>query len=218
MREAFRVRERRRRRLINALVVGVAAAIAGGLILIAALAGPDEREPQDVADLAGVSGLGGETMPPWPAPADATGRAEAAGLSVGPMGMAEHYHAHLDVLVEGRRVEVPANLGIDPASGAMSGLHTHANDGVIHVEADRAGQPFTLGQLFTEWDVRLTSRQIGGLTAGDGRSLQVYVDGEKVDGDPASIQLRAEQQIAVVYGPTGQKVDVPDSYDFSGEG
>lgn len=217
MQQAHRAVERRRQRLVTLATVGAAALVGGGLVLMAALNGTAKSDPEYARDLANVSGLGSEEQPPWPAPADAAGRAEAAGLSIGPMGMAEHYHAHLDVIVNGRPVDVPANIGID-SLGAMSGLHTHAADGVLHVEADRPGQPFTLGQLFTQWDVRLTGQQVGGLTAEDGNALRVYVDGEKVPGDPALIQLEGEQQIAVVFGPTDQKVDVPDSYDFSSEG
>jgi hypothetical protein len=216
--QAHRAREQRRQRLMTLAAVGAAALVGGGLVLLAVLSGTGKSDPEHARDLANVSGLGSKELPPWPAPTDAAGRAEAAGLSIGPMGMAEHYHAHLDVIVNGRPVEVPANIGIDAASGAMSGLHTHAADGVLHVEADRAGQPFTLGQLFTEWDVRLTGQQIGGLKAEDGKALRVYVNGQKVSGDPALMQLEREQQIAVVFGPADQKVDVPDSYDFSSEG
>jgi hypothetical protein len=216
--QAHRARERRRQRLMTLATVGAATLVGGGLVLMAVLGGTGKNDPEHARDLANVSGLGGEELPPWPAPTDAVGRAEAAGLSIGPMGMADHYHAHLDVIVNGSPVEVPASIGIDAASGAMSGLHTHAADGVLHVEADRVGQPFTLGQLFTEWDVRLTPQQIGGLKTEDGKVLRVYVDGEPTSGNPALIPLEGEQQIAIVFGPADQKVEVPESYDFSGEG
>jgi hypothetical protein len=216
--QAHRAGERRRQRLLTLATVGSAGLVAAGLVLMAVLTSTGEARPESVEDLADVSGLGAETLPPWPAPADAVGRAEAAGLSIGPMGMAEHYHAHLDVIVDGRPVEVPANIGIDATSGAMSGLHTHAADGVLHVEAQETGQLFTLGQLFTEWDVRLSRQQIGGLRAEDGNVLSAYVNGDKVAGDPALVQLEGKQQITLTFGPAEQKVDIPDSYDFSSVG
>lgn len=208
-------KERRRQRLMSVLVVGGAAVIGGGILLVAILGQPGEKSAPSVQDLAAVSGRGAETAPPWPAPTNVAARAEAAGLPLGPMGTAEHYHAHLDVLVGGRPVPVPANIGVDPASGAMSALHTHSTDGVIHVESGRVGQPFTLGQLFTEWNVKLTPTQIGSLEAGGNKTLNVYVNGEKVTGDPSMIRLAEHQQIAVVFGPANQKVDIPDSYDFA---
>jgi len=129
--------------------------------------------------------------------------------------MAEHYHVHLDVLVDGKPIAVPANLGVDPSTGEMSYLHTHTPDGVVHIEAGRSGQPFTLGQLFTEWDVRLSATQVGGLKATGGKELTLYVDGKLVPGDPALLRLRPHQQITLVYGPAGQRVDVPESYPFA---
>ena len=84
----------------------------------------------------------------------------------------------------------------------------------MHIEAARAGQPFTLGQLFTEWNVRLTSTQMGALKATGNNTLTTYVNGQKVPGNPASLRLASHQQITLVYGPAGQQIEVPDSYDF----
>jgi hypothetical protein len=135
------------------------------------------------------------------------------------MGTAEHYHAHLDVLVEGEPVPVPANIGVEP-SGQMSALHTHTPDGIIHIEAARTGQTFTLGQLFTQWNVALGPDRVGGLTTGgaDGKTLSVYVNGTKATGDPALVRFEPEQEIALVYGAPDQQVDVPTSYDWESTG
>ncbi len=96
----------------------------------------------------------------------------------------------------------------------MSAVHTHTRDGIVHVEADEEGQTFTLGQLFTEWDVRLTADQVGSLMAEDGSELKVYVNGTEQPGEPAMLRLADEQQVTLVYGD--HQVDIPDSYDFSG--
>src|SRR5947209_8228892 len=50
----------------------------------------------------------------WPAPADATAQAKAAGLPMlGQEGQVLHIHSHLDVFVDGKQVTVPAEIGID---------------------------------------------------------------------------------------------------------
>lgn len=214
LRREAELRERRRSRMQKSAMVGGAAAVVGAVVLIGVLSQPEEGGTENAAVLEAVSGLGAASAPPWPAPADVPARAEMAGLPLGPMGTAEHYHAHLDVLVDGEPVQVPANIGVDPASGSMSGLHTHSSDGLIHIEASRVGQTFTLGQLFTQWNVRLTDDQIGSLEAGDDKSLAVYADGEKVTVDPAMVKLAPHQQITVVFGPSGQPVDIPSTYDF----
>jgi hypothetical protein len=47
--------------------------------------------------------------------------------------LAYHVHAHLAIFIEGQPVTVPANIGIHAT--CIAWLHTHATDGVIHVEA-----------------------------------------------------------------------------------
>jgi len=116
------------------------------------------------------------------------------------MGMAEHYHPQLNIVIRGQQVPVPAGIGIDPVTGAMSALHTHTPDGVIHVEADVAGERFTLGQLFTQWDVELTEAQVGDVKARDEEGVAVDVNGQTYEGDPTDVPLQAEQTITVSLG------------------
>ena len=134
-------------------------------------------------------------MPPWPAPTDVAARVAAAGLDLGPMGTAEHYHPQLRIVINGDNIQVPANIGVDPATGAMSALHTHEADGTIHIEADTAGQVFTLGQLFTQWGVQLTPTQVGGVKAEKGQRVTVTSNGAPVDGDPGDLRLQPDQKI-----------------------
>ena len=136
-------------------------------------------------------------MPPWPAPTDVAARVAAAGLDLGPMGTAEHYHPQLRILINGDDVQVPANIGVDPATGAMSALHTHELDGTIHIEADTAGDVFTLGQLFTQWGVQLTSTQIGGVKAKKGQQVAVTSNGATVTGNPGDLRLQPDQKITL---------------------
>ncbi|MDI6910003.1 hypothetical protein [Nocardioides sp.] len=138
------------------------------------------------------------TPPPWPAPTDdVAARVEAAGLDLGPMGTAEHYHPRLEITVAGTTVPVPANIGVDPSTGAMSALHTHETDGTIHIEADTVGEVFTLGQLFTQWGVPLTTTQIGGVRADAGESVTLTSNGTPVAGDPGDLRLEPDQVIVL---------------------
>jgi hypothetical protein len=143
-----------------------------------------------------------------------------------------HEHVHLDVVVDGRKVTVPAGVGLaEPVDGgpcppsphpqadcvtghifaaavANSPLHTHSSSGLIHVEADRPGR-LTLGQFFDEWGVRLDPRCVGGYCAGDGRELRAYVNGRRVGGDPRAIVLGNRQEIAVVFGTRADFARLP---------
>lgn len=168
------------------------------------------------APVPAANGYGAATMPPWPAPADPAPGMRAAGLPVSDMSaMAQHVHAHLDVIVNGRPVPVPADIGVDRASGQMSALHTHDLTGLVHVESSEPGGRYTLGQLFNQWNVALDATRIGGLRSGAGMTLRAFVDGVEVPGNPAAIELRDHQQVALVYGPSRSPVSPPATYDFS---
>lgn len=216
LRKKAETRERFRRfSLFGAFALVVVVVIAVAAVAISKSG--DEQVTASKGDLSAVSGQGANTAPPWLLPADVPARVKAAGLTLGAMGTAEHYHVHLDILIDGKAVLVPADVGVDPSDGAMSALHSHSNDGVVHIEAATKGQAFTLGQFFTQWDVSLSGNQIGSLAAGDGNSLTAFVNGTKITSNPAMIRLAERQQITLVFGPTDTQVKVPDSFDFGND-
>ncbi|MBC7596392.1 MAG: hypothetical protein H7288_21105 [Kineosporiaceae bacterium] len=204
-----------RRLALGAFTLVVVALIAVAAVTISRSG--DEQATASKVDLSAGSGQGANAAPPWLLPVDVLARVKAAGLNLGAMGMAEHYHVHLDILIDGKAVPVPADVGVDPSDGSMSALHSHSNDGIVHIEAATKGQAFTLGQFFTQWDVSLSGNQIGSLAARDGKSLKAFVNGKEVTSNPAMIRLAASQQITLVFGPTDAQVKVPESFDFGNE-
>jgi hypothetical protein len=164
----------------------------------------------------GVSAPGPTGNPPWNAPADASTAVAAAGLPMlGEEGSALHIHAHLDIIVNGTPVQVPADIGVDDARQKISPLHSHDTTGVIHIESPNKTDTFTLGQFFTEWQVSLAADHIGGLTADANHHLKVYVNGTPRTGDPAGIVLAAHDEIAIMYGTDAQQTNVPSSYQWT---
>ena len=131
--------------------------------------------------------------------------------ALGQEGQAEHIHAHLDLYVKGKRVQVPASIGIDYQQQFITELHTHDATGVIHIESPVL-TTFSLGQLFGEWGVKLTSRCVGQYCGG----LHWWVNGKPKTGDPAAHVLRAHEEIVVAEGAA--PFVVPKTYAFpSGE-
>jgi hypothetical protein len=104
-----------------------------------------------------------------------------------------HVHARLTVFVHGTRQSVPAGLGI--RSGCIRFLHTHAADGVIHVESPQA-ITFVLDQFFAVWGEPLDTRRVG---AAAGR-VTAFVDGRRYPGDPSAIPLAPHTQIQLDVG------------------
>jgi hypothetical protein len=147
-------------------------------------------------------------------PADASAAAQQAGLPMlGQEHLTVHYHAHLDVVVRGSAVTVPASIGIDQPRSKIAPLHTHTADGIVHIES-ATDVPFTLGQLFTEWGHPISATAIGGVKAGSGEALRVYRNGELVSGDPAAMKFEPHDEIFVWLGPAADKPTVPSSYTF----
>jgi len=216
-------RERRRRLLVRGGIAAAVLAVAGG-VTAAAVTGhsssPGASSAASIPAQPRTTADGRTTAPPWDAPKDAAA-ADAVRQAGLPMlsdeGNALHIHAHLDVFVDGKAVPVPAMIGIDEQHEQLSPLHTHDTSGIIHVESPVQAD-FTLGQFMTEWQVALSADHLGGLTAGDGRTLTAYVNGQPVSGDPAAVKLGAHDEIALVYGSASDNsaVSVPSSYAFPG--
>jgi hypothetical protein len=159
---------------------------------------------------------------PWPAPADPMKLAEQAGLTPETHEfLLFHVHAHLDVFVNGMPVTVPAGIGIDIhnpgvhsaqqegstvygfidppcAQPCISPLHTHDVSGVLHTEAKK-NQFNNLGEFFTEWNVRLDDKCVGGYCK-PAAPISIYVDGDAYTGNPRQIELENLREIAIVIG------------------
>ena len=170
----------------------------------------------------------------WPAPPDPMERAVAAGLKPQPREFLDtHVHAHLDVVVDGHAIVVPAGIGIDidnpgvrrfdePGGVAYGGiqlcagpcispLHTHDQSGILHTESASA-TPNTLGEFFVEWGVPLSDACVGDPCAPG--PVAVFVNGERHTGDPRTIQLLDQTEIAIVLGTP--PATIPSTADFSG--
>ena len=165
------------------------------------------------------------TAAPWNRPADQAAMVAKAGLTLTPEEtLTVHYHAHVDVIVDGSPVEVPAGLGINtgpngslPEHGSrgIAPLHTHDSSGILHIEAAQ-NDTFTLGQVFTEWGVALSTGHVGAYATGDSgdRTVNVYANGKRYTGDPRRLVVKAHEEIAVIATSATHKVPIPRRYVF----
>lgn len=198
-----------------------AVAVVGALLLVVVVVAVTKRGSHSSATAAGglnnpaaTVAVGADSLPPWPAPADASAAVAAAGLPMlGSEGAVEHIHAHFDVIVDGQSVPVPAGIGIDRGQRLISPLHTHDASGVIHIESP-VKRPFSVGEFFTEWQVSLSADNIGALRTADGKSVRVFVNGHLQTGNPAAITIGAHDEIAVAYGAAQPGENIPATYAF----
>jgi hypothetical protein len=125
-----------------------------------------------------------------------------------------HVHTHLTVFVNGQARTIPYGIGIPGAETSptkdgpfvVTGncfywLHTHANDGVIHIESPSLSDHFTLGQFFAIWGVPLSSTQVasykGTVTTFFGTKTKAF---GIYHGDPADLPLGAYYEIELNVG------------------
>jgi len=223
--QARRAQARKRRRrwlvtggvavaVIAAAVGGTLAATSGGFsggshVKLAALGTLGDLRP------APAPGANGAENVPVPAGAPLAGTsAIATGKAVDGIAcdtseqLVYHIHAHLTIFVNGTPRQVAAGIGIPGAVATQtpagpfieSGsciywLHTHAPDGIIHVESP-AQRTYTLGDFFDEWGQPLSATQVG---PAQGHVTALY-NGQVYTGNPRDIPLSAHAQIQLEVG------------------
>jgi len=119
-----------------------------------------------------------------------------------------HIHIHLTVFVNGSPRQVPAAIGIPGAQAQntpqgpfiASGtcfywLHTHAADGIIHVESP-IHRTYTLGNFFDEWGQPLSTTRVGTATG----PVTALYNGHRYLGNPRDIPLNRHAQIQLEVG------------------
>ncbi len=111
--------------------------------------------------------------------------------------LAYHIHAHLQVYVNGQPRALPGGIGlvrpyaeqtpyglVFGALGCLYWLHTHAFDGVIHIESPTL-RLYTLGNFFDEWQQPLSSDQVAGAKG----KVTAFINGQRWTKSPRSLPL-----------------------------
>ena len=222
-RERAEQARRRRRRIwlaaagaavvVIGAAVGITLAVTGGssgsALPLAPLSTLGTLSPAPAAGPAGPEGV------PVPAGAPLAGTATAAtgqpvdGISCQTSEQTLfHIHAHLTIFVNGAARQVPAAIGIPGAQATQSAqgpfiqsgtcfywLHTHAADGIIHIESP-VQRTYTLGNFFNIWGQPLGPDQVG---PESGHVTAIY-NGQVYQGNPRDIPLTAHAQIQLQVG------------------
>lgn len=125
--------------------------------------------------------------------------------------LAEHYHAQLQINVNGQQVAIPNNVGEGDSGPCIQPLHVHATSpdtSVIHIESPQQ-RSYTLGDFFKVWaatpniggptPVVFNQNQIFSYKVGNGYELRVYVNGQESSAYD-SLVLQAHMIIVIAYG------------------
>lgn len=144
-----------------------------------------------------------------------------------------HYHVQLQMYVNGVQQPFPSDAGRQSTTNCFYWLHTHAGDGIVHVEVPADGT-FTVGQFFDIWGQHLSTTQLLNSKVDSTHKMTIYVFNPTTDqltnkntsnpftvsppsnlqpytGDPRKIQLKPNE---VVYIELGTPV-TPTAYSFA---
>jgi hypothetical protein len=212
-------RRRRRLWLAGALAVVLIAAAATGITLAVSGGGPalplaplSTLGQLGPAPAAGALGPEGVPQPGAAAlagpPASVTGQAVDGISCQSSEQTVFHIHAHLTIFVDGVARQVPAAIGIPggQAQNTAQGpfidtgtcfywLHTHAADGIIHIESP-VHRTYTLGNFFDEWRQPLGPDRVGPASG----HVIALDNGQVYRGNPRDIPLTAHAQIQLEVG------------------
>ena len=122
-----------------------------------------------------------------------------------------HAHAHVSIYINGKRILVPANVGIAPDGSCLYWLHTHDASGVIHVEVP-SGVSVTFGNFLDIWAQQF--RQLAYPSQlSDPVGWQVYVNGKPFTSDFHTIPLHSHTLLTLAYNSPGVKPDTNYHWD-----
>ncbi len=227
---AERRRQARRRRL-SWLAAGVIVVVLASAVTVAVVRRPAQAaaghsgEPSPAATTAS-GALGPEGIPLQPGASLASIAGAASGKPVDGIRceasaqVVYHIHTHLAVFVNGAPQSIPYGIGVvtpevtqtalgpfAEATRCYYWLHTHAGDGVIHVESPTRRE-YTLGDFFAIWGQPLSGQRVGPVTG----TVAVYVNGTRYAGDPRAIVLTEHEDIQL---DVGTPVVPPEPVDWS---
>jgi hypothetical protein len=131
------------------------------------------------------------------------------GIRCGPTEqLAYHIHAHLSIYVNGEPRALPGGIGIPGSTVVQTTegpvaeggqciywLHTHAPDGVIHVESPDE-RIYTLGNFFDEWQQPLGPDEVGDAKG----QVTAVVNGKPWTRNPREIPLLPHNVIQLSIG------------------
>lgn len=119
-----------------------------------------------------------------------------------------HYHAYLEMYVNGQEYDVPANTGI-PATlngtPCIYPLHVHPGENdIVHIETQTSSTVYTLGAFFDIWGQQLSATQFGSYKADATHKLvfEYFDNSGKLHhwtGSPLNMPLTVHETVVILY-------------------
>jgi hypothetical protein len=107
---------------------------------------------------------------------------------------AYHIHSLVVVKVDGQVLAPPANIGI--SNECMYWVHTHASDGIVHVEAPANVNP-TLGDVLYLWEESYPDDAVLAAAREAIAAGEVTVNDQPISSDPLDLVLADQMRIVL---------------------
>lgn len=104
-------------------------------------------------------------------------------------------HPHLQIIIDGQSVAIPANIGISLTCERV--VNTRDDTGTINVESNSPGE-FALGDFFSVWGAPFSKERIFNFGADQSHEIVMTVNGA-TSTDYQNLVLKNEQQIIIEY-------------------
>lgn len=114
-----------------------------------------------------------------------------------------HTHAHIDIFVNGQRIGVPSQIGIQ--NTCLYWVHTHTPDGKIHIETPK-DTVFTVGQFVDIWRAADKALPL------PSTEPIIFINGNLVTTKLNNTAMNAHDEIVLAYGEVPQ--NMPTFYQF----
>lgn len=131
---------------------------------------------------------------------------------------AYHIHIHLTIYINGKRVTIPQNIGIASDGSCFYWMHTHTDDGIVHIEAPQKLHNLALDDFLTIWHDGFAKLNFPPeLTQSTG--WKIYVNGQPFADIVTSpltteVPLATHDIVTLEYGTPGPKPDDASTYQF----
>ena len=144
------------------------------------------------AALIGLFYVGNANYSP-PAATQTVSNAEAREACMQHTGLGMHIHPEIEILVEGEKQTIPANIGITDA--CMKAIHTHDSTGKLHIEYTQTFD-FLLEDFFAVWGKPFSKEQLLDYQIDENDKVVMTVNGEPSE-DFEKLVLKDAQKIVI---------------------
>jgi len=115
-----------------------------------------------------------------------------------------HIHVHFSIYINGKALTIPAGIGIPTDGSCFYWMHTHTDDGIIHIEAPQKLHNLALDDFMTLWQQGFAKLNFPPqMTQSSG--WQIFVNGKPFSGVVTSplyteVTLNSHDAITLEYG------------------